>query len=401
MTTFIYKAKKNNAETVAGQISARDHDEAVELISQLGLTPVLVVAKEGNNTSEGLVFRGVKSKDLYLFSRQLTNLLKSGVSLLRSLNIIEEQTQNNNLKGIISRICSEIKNGKSFSDSLALFPNVFSSLFVTLVKAGEESGNLREILENIASYQKTQDETMSKVKTALTYPVFMGGIGLATIYFILSFVVPKMGVLFASLKNNLPLPTKILLSLGTVFSQYWFLILLVVAVFSFLVYRLGKSKKNKAFYSRMLLQAPLYGEVILKTDLSRFCRTMVLLLKGGVSLIKSIETAIPILNNEVVKDDLRKCQEDLTSGGSFGESLKKSKEIPPMMAHLVSIAEESGNINEVLSEIADTYEQETAEKMKVMTTLLEPIMILTVGLIVGFIVFAILLPIFQVDVFAY
>jgi len=128
---------------------------------------------------------------------------------------------------------------------------------------------------------------------------------------------------------------------------------------------------------------------------------MVLLLKGGVSLIKSIETAIPILNNEVVKDDLRKCQEDLTSGGSFGESLKKSKEIPPMMAHLVSIAEESGNINEVLSEIADTYEQETAEKMKVMTTLLEPIMILTVGLIVGFIVFAILLPIFQVDVFAY
>ncbi|MBF0385636.1 MAG: type II secretion system F family protein [Candidatus Omnitrophica bacterium] len=399
MATFLYKAKKPNAETVSGQIFAHSHEEAIELINQLGLIPVNIVPKDDNSSSRFRSKGSVSGKDLYIFSRQLTNLLKSGVSLLRSLSIIEQQTQNLFLKKMIKDICSQIKNGRSLSQSLETFPEVFSPLYVTMIKAGEESGNLREMLENISSFQKSQDEIMSKVKTALTYPLFMAGVGIITVYFILTFVVPRMGALFANLKDALPLPTKMLLMTGQFLSRGWLWVLIFLAVLGLLAYQLGRSVKVRVALSRLLLSLPIFGEVLLKVDLARFCRTMVLLLKGGVPLIKAIKTTIPILVNEVIRKDFKQCEEDLTLGGSFGESIKKSSKIPPMMAHLISIGEESGNLNEVLSEIAQTYEQETSEKIKVMTTLLEPVMILLVGLAVGFIVFALLLPIFQLDIF--
>jgi len=406
MTTFFYTAKKNTAETVTGQITAEDQEEAIELINQLGFLPVSVeeqVSGENNKNSdfsnEDLrTKKKIKTKELYIFSRQLANLLKAGVPILRSLDIIEEQTQNHFLKKIIAQVAKDIKNGKTLSESLKVFPNVFSFLYITMVRAGEESGNLREMLVSIANYQRRQEEILSKVRTALVYPMVMAVVGLATIWFVLVFVLPKMAGLFQNMGDALPLPTAILLGMSDILGKWWMVILLGILAGVFSLKRFFQSDQGRVLMSRFLLKMPLFGEIILKAELARFCRTLLLLFKSGVSIVRAIPIVIPILSNELIKKQLAQCNEDLTSGGSFGESLKRSTAMPAMMGHLIAVGEESGNLNEVLGEIAGTYEQETDENIKIMTTLLEPIMILGIGLAVGFIVFAILLPIFQMDV---
>ncbi len=399
MATFVYTAKKKTSETVTGQITAHTHEEAIDLINQLGLLPVSVEAPSTEVLSiQQSGSKKIKTKELYVFSRQLANLLKSGEVLLRALVIIGEQTNNRYFQSVISRIALDVKNGNSFSTSLAVFPHIFSSLYITMVHAGEESGHLETMLLNVSLYQRKQEQITSKVKTAMAYPLFMAGAGVATVYFIMTFILPKMAGLFGQMGSALPKPTVILLAIshGLNVTGLWGLgAILACCIF---IYQWGRSAHGQSFLSPLLLHIPLFGEVLLKTDLARFCQTIVLLHRGGVSTIQALQIAIPILKNTLIQEHLTKCKEALTAGGSFGENLKKYKEIPPLMGHLVSVGEESGNLNEVLAEIAMTYEEENDEKIKIMTTLLEPVMILGIGLIIGFIIFAMLLPIFQMDV---
>ncbi len=400
MTTYVYRAKKNSAETVSGQILAHTQDEAIDLISQLGLLPVSIEAKADSAQTQSVRYQKVKTKDICVFSRQLANLLKSGVSILRSLAILEEQTMQPYFKKVISNIAWGIKNGRSFSDCLSEYPLIFSPLYITMINAGEESGNIQEMLISISIYQQRQEEVLSKVRIALAYPILMAVVGVGTIYFILSFVLPKMASLFDNMGSQLPLPTKILLTISSILVKGWAVALIAILLIGLSIKRWAQSAQGRLILSKVFLRLPLFGEIILKSELSRFCRTVVLLMKSGVPIVRSLQIAIPILSNEVIKAQLTKSKNDLTGGGSLGENLRQSSEIPPMMAHMIAIGEESGNLNEVFNEVATTYEQETDEKIKVMTTLFEPMMILVIGLIVGFIVFAMLLPIFQMDVFA-
>jgi len=248
MTKYNYKAKKRNAETVSGHINANSQDEAVDLISQLGLTPVSVFPEENNSVSEKptqsvkIIKRSkVSKKEVYIFSRQLANLLKSGVSLLKSLNIINEQTNSAYFRQIIGQLILSVKNGKSFSESLSAHPGVFSSLYITMIHAGEESGSLREMLINVSVYQKEQEEIRSKVRTALVYPIFMAFVGFISVYFILVFVVPKMAGLFSNMGNALPLPTVILLSLSSFLSKWWLWVVCGLSVIILFIQRWVRS----------------------------------------------------------------------------------------------------------------------------------------------------------------
>jgi len=228
----------------------------------------------------------------------------------------------------------------------------------------------------------------------------MAVFGIVTVYVILTFVLPNMSGLFENIGDGLPLPTVILLKVSDAFRKGGIGIVLVALILIILVRKSVRSKAGGLVSSRFLLRMPLFGEIVLKTELARFCRAMVLLLNSEIPILHALDISIPILSNEIIKTHLYKCKDDLSAGGMFGESIKKSKDLPPMMGHLITVGEESGNLNEVLSEIAENYEQETDEKIKVMTTLFEPLMILIVGLMVGFIVFAMLLPIFEIDVLA-
>lgn len=401
MTTFVYKAKNRTTQTVSGQINAQNQEEAVDLITQLGLLPVSVVEQSVIENKALLSKpRKVRNRELYTFTKQLANLVRSGTSLLRSLEILTEQTQSIYLKSVIRSIAQGVKNGKAFSACLSDFPYIFSSLYVTMVNAGEEAGNIHDMLYSLATYLKKQEEIITKVRSALAYPLLMMAVGMGTVYFILTFVLPKMSGLFTNLGNTLPLPTVILLSLSTLLSKYTLWILLAVAGITFALYNFFRSYQGRYILSQMVLKFPLFGELILKSELARFCSTVELLLKSGVPILRSLQIAIPILGNDLLKEKFLKCKNDLTAGGSLGKSLKDTAGIPLMVGHLITVGEESGNLPDVLGEIAETYEQETGEQIKIMTTLLEPVMILLIGSIIGFIVFSILLPIFQIDVLA-
>lgn len=398
MPVYTYKAKKNNAETVTGQVSAHSEEEAVDIIHQLGLLPVSVVLKNVEDRSRLGRSQPVKTKELYLFTRQLTNLLRSGVSILKALDLVAEQTRQTYFRQVIEHIAWNVRHGKSFSESLRNFSHIFSELYVTMVCAGEESSQLHEMLNSVAEHLKRQDALMTRVRSAMIYPVIMAVVGAATVVFILTFVLPKMEGLFVGLGDHLPVMTVLLLAFSKILQRYGLWILIAGLGMAGLVQGWLKSSAGQKSLSQTVLQLPGIGQMILQVELARFSRTLLLLLKSGIPIIKSLAIAIPIIGNDVIRRQLVLCREYLVAGGALGEGLQKARSIPPLMAHLVTIGEESGNLEDVLGEIAQMYEQDTEEQIKVLTTLVEPLMILAVGLVVGGIVFAMLLPIFQVDV---
>jgi len=401
MPIFQYKAKDKTAQTVTGQIEAANEGQAIELISQRGLLPVAIY--EGTKSFAGSTPqrpRKIKTRELYLFSRQMSSLIKAGVPILQALFMISEQTQESYFKGVISSIHQGIRGGKSFSECLSGYPYIFNAFYVAMIKVGEEGGTLKEMLSRLSEYLQTQEEIFSKVRSALAYPVVMMIVGLGTVLFILTFVMPKITVMFSSMSEQLPVPTRILMNVSTFLKDGWMGMGLVILAGTLFLRTWGQSEKGRRALSAFKLQLPFLKDFILKAELARFCRTLEVLLRSGVSLLKGLEIAIPTLSNEVVKDTLGHCRNDLESGARLTESLKKSTLVPPMMVSILSIGEESGALEATLKEVADGYEQETNEAIKTMTTLLEPLLILGIGLVVGAIVLAMLLPIFQIDILA-
>ncbi len=404
MTLYKYKAKTGPQEVVDGVIDAQSEKEAVEKLSQMGYTPVSMERKTPAETDRETPALWssikIKSREIAIFSRQLASLLKSGVPLLSAINIISEQTDSPRLKGVLGQIHAEIKEGEIFSQALSKFPRSFSPLFVALTRTGEDSGNLPESLIRITDYRSKQDEMLSRFKMALAYPILMAIVGLATVIFMFTFVIPRLMRVYVQLGQDLPLPTKVLIATSDGLRQWWVWIVLVLIAAIFVIRWQIKTDAGKRALSTLRLRLPIFGNFVLKAELSRFCRTLGLLIKSGLPILNAIDISIPVLESEVIKNLLKKGRKELEEGGSFGGYLKKVKLVPSFMSSLIIVGEESGKLDESLTEVANIYERDSDEAIKIFSTLLEPIMILVMGLIVGFIVIAMLLPIFEINVMA-
>lgn len=401
MPTFHYKAKKGATETISGLIEARSQDQAVELINQLGLLPVLVEEEDSLIRSRGKPrAQKIPLRELSVFTRQLANLIKVGIPILQVLTIIGKQTRNHYFKEVIQTVQQGIEQGATLSNCLNNFPQIFSPLYIALVRAGEESGNLREMLARVSEHQRSQEAILSKVKAALAYPILMALLGTATVIFILTYVMPRITTLFSYGAEQLPLPTKILLAVSTILIKGWLWIILAAALIVFFVRQWSRSDQGRFALSTLKLKIPFYGGFIQKVELARLCRTLGLLLKSGSALIRGFQIAVSTLTNERIKQELDSCQKELEFGTSMGGSLQRSNLIPSMVVNLIAVGEESGMLEETLRDISESYEQDIEETIKTMTSLLEPLMILLVGSVVGFIVVAMLLPIFQIDMLA-
>ena len=402
MPSYIYKAKKDAINAITGQISAQNEEDALEMINQLGLIPVSIA----ESNAEGVLFSEIreskiKDKELYLFSKQLANLLKSGVTLLKALEVLSEQTKSVYFAKVLVDISIGVKSGRSFSACLSDYPAIFMPLFVAMVRAGEEMGKLRQMLNSVADFLKAQEEFSSKVRSACVYPAFMMIMGVATIIFILTFVMPKMAVIFKDAGQVLPWPTRVVMGISHSFQAYGMVIMVLVAIGFLAFNRWRVTARGSIVVGQFLLNLPLVRGFVLKVDLARFTRTMSLLLESGLTIIRSIEMAIPTMYNPQLKVDLMVSLQSLTAGENLGQCLSKSKLIPPMMVQLIMVGEESGSLQESLKDIAESYEADISEITKLITTVLEPAMILLVGGVVGFIVFAMLLPIFSMDIMAH
>lgn len=402
MAVYKYVAKKGPKELFEGKIEAQNEEEAIDKLSHMGYIPVRVVLdKQRSQKISAIKVKGkIKSRQITIFSRELASLIKSGVPILNALGIISEQSESHKLKAVISDIYDKVKQGDSLSSALGQYPNIFSSLYVAMIGAGEDSGALATVLLRIASYRTKQEAMLSRLRMALVYPGFMAFVGAATIIFMLTYVMPRLMDIFINMGQDLPLPTQILISASQGLQKWWMVVLAGVMVSIFIFKQQAKTKIGRVSLSMLKLRLPIFGKLVLKSELSRFCRTMELLIQNGITILRAISIAIPVLDNEILKSLLRQSYKDLEQGGSFGQSLKKSKLFPLFMTNLISVGEESGSLDESLREIANSYEEDSDEAMKMMSSLLEPVMILTMGLVIGFMVIAMLLPIFEINMTA-
>jgi type II secretory pathway component PulF len=399
MAIYKYRAKNGPTDILEGTIEAQSRSEAIEKVSRMGYLPMFMEECKSAVESKVEVLHKplgkVKSRDITIFSRQLASLLKSGVPILASLNIISEQSESPNLKSALRNIHNLVKEGATFSSALSQYPNMFSSLYIAMIQAGESSGVLPEVLLRIADHNTKQEELFSRFRMALAYPILMAIVGLGTIVFMLTFVIPRLMAIFINMGQSLPLPTRIVISVSQGLRQWW--IWVVLLLFILIMKRQARAESAKLYLSRIKLKLPIFGKLTLKLEVSRFCRTLELLIKSGIPILRALDVSIPVVNNEIIKQLLRQSYKRLEQGGSFGKSLKDLKLFPLFMSNLIIVGEESGKLNESLAEVSSTYERETDELMKIMTNLLEPMMILVMGLIVGFMVVAMLLPVFEIN----
>jgi type II secretory pathway component PulF len=405
MAKFIYKAKKGPNDIVERIIEADNKKSVLDKLFKNGYVPVRVeeyknksVSSKTTTTKKRLKKPSskVKSRDLTILTSQLASLVKAKVSIIEAIEILYQQSQKPILKNILLSIKEKIKKGANLSEALSNYPEVFSPLYINIVKAGEAGGVLENSLMRLASFREQEDQMRAKINSALAYPVFIVFVGIAVVMVLLTFVVPKLTSLFGEIGQELPLPTKILISFTGVLRNYWYILAVIVVLAVWKIKKLVMN--NKEVVDKLKLKIPLLGTIIKKRELERFTNTSKVLLASGIPVFEAIDIASLTLDNQLLKTSLAKVQKEVVDGAQIGKSLKRYKIFPSFMSDMISVGEKGGMLDMALSEISDFYQQDVERALKTVTSLLEPITILLMGLVIGFIVFAMLLPIFELNV---
>ena len=330
-------------------------------------------------------------------TRQLSTLLSGGLPLISALSALIDQVENPHLKKVITSVREMVSEGSSLTDAMAQHSNVFSELYVNMVRAGEASGTLDIIFLRLADFAEGQVKMMNKIRTALAYPFFMLLFGIAVVFFLVTFVIPRVTDIFVDMQQKLPLPTVILIFLSDTFKQFWWMILICgVALFIF-VRRYARTEKGRERFDRLKINVPLFGDLIQKIYVSRFSKTLGTLLESGIPIVVSLDIVKNVVNNKIIAQSIEEAKENIREGEDISSPLKRTKMFPPMVTHMLAIGEKSGNIETMLSKISDAYDNEVETRISLLTSMLEPIMILLMGLIVLFIVLSVLLPIFEIN----
>ncbi len=405
MRNFRYKAKDSGKEMITGILEAETEQEALAKLSQMGYFPLSIEREEAS--SEGQTdplslgfFTRIRRRDITFFTRQLADLLEAGLPLMRALDVLWEQTENRRLQEVLASLASQVREGKSFSEALALYPKIFSNLYVNMVKSGEVGGMLSEVLARLADFGEKEEELRTKVRAALAYPILILFVGMATVAVLLIFVVPKLVSLFHDVGQILPLPTRILVEVSQGLVHYWWVILSMIVLNVFLLRRGRLSKGVRLAIDGVKLRLPVWGSLIKKVEIASFARSLATLLSHGVPILQAMQVVVQATENELLRGEFERIGEQLKGGTTLSQEIRRGRMFPALVTNMVAVGEEAGNLERSLFKIADTYEREADQAMKLMTSLVEPIMILVMGSIVGFIVIAMLMPIFQIDLLA-
>lgn len=398
MPTFTYRAKGRPQEVLEGTIEAESEEAVLRELDRLGYYPLSIKRKESLSPSAQPFFRTkIVPRDVTLFTRQLSDLLGSGIPLARTLDLLSRQTENPSLRWVIEDIRNAVKEGMALSQALLRHPKIFSTLYVGLVEAGEVGGALEGVLGRLADFGEKEEETRAKVIQALAYPLLICSVGALTIFFLLGFVIPKITKLFEDLQAALPLPTRILMAISDGVSSFWWLILGGFLVGIFLFKRVGTLPGAALVLDEMKLRLPFFGELIRKSEVGRVARTLGTLVANGVPLLRAIEIVSKTVGNQVIRMEVERSWREVREGSPLAESLAHSPHFPLFVTHMIAVGEESGGLEQALFKVANTFDREVDQTTRLITTLLEPAMILVVAVLVGFIVVSMLLPIFQLQ----
>jgi general secretion pathway protein F len=340
----------------------------------------------------------INQQDIHVATRQLATLLGAGIPLVPSLTGLVEQTSNSSLQTIITQIKDSVNEGNSLTDSLAEHPKLFSKIYVNMVRAGEASGSLDVVLERLAEFGEHQQALRSKISAALIYPLFMAVVGIGVLFMLITFIVPSITKVFIERDQALPLPTTILIQLSDFLQNYWWILLfLLAALFVGLRTFFFQHPVGRKFWDTMKLTLPVVKDLNIKITAASLGRTLSSLLKSGVPLVTSLNIVKNILNNVVLEKIIEQAGEELKKGKSLSGFLRGNPYFTPMLVQMIAVGEQSGSLEKMLEKVANSYEREVESKVMAMTSMIEPIMILVMGLAVSFIVLSILLPIFEMN----
>lgn len=396
MTVFKYKAVDRQGKTVNGTIKAPDRQTVVDTIKDMGYTPVVVEKGNAFNTDIDFGFlNSVNTKDLALYSRQFFILLDAGIAVLAALDILRKQTDNKKLKDITGTMLDDVQKGFSLNAAMRKHKETFPDIMLNIIEAGELSGNLDDSFSKIAIHFEKELELLAKLKGSMTYSLIMAVVALGVIIFMLVSVVPTFVSMFASVGTELPGSTKALLAMSKFITSYWYILLGIIILLVVGIKLFTRSDNGKAFLDDIKLQLPIFGPLNKKVIVARFARTLATLLSSGMPLLSSLEIVGRVLGNKKFELALDKVRKDVSNGVSLTHSLAGVGIFMKMVLQMVKVGEDTGRMENVLDKIADFYDAEIRETIEKLSTLLEPVMIMVLAGVVGFIVISIIEPMFK------
>ncbi len=407
MAQFTYTARTPSGQTQKGTINANSKGAAIAALHGRQLMPLVVKETNAKATGFGMNITlpgssGVKSKDLVIFTREFAVMISAGVPVLRALNILKEQTESAGFKKVLTEVVANVQGGTNLSDAFAKHPKVFSTIYVNMVRAGETGGNLDDILNRLA-FQQEKDATLrGKIKGAMIYPAVIFAVTLVAFFILMTFIVPKIGAVLSSLSGGtaaLPIYTRILLSMskGMKSPAFIFGVLFGLPTAVTLFRRYTKTPKGRYWWHSMLLKVPVIKVIITKTAIARFSRIFASLMGAGVGIVETIETTAGAIGNAVIEKELLNCSKAIQAGSQLSTELQKSSHFPPIVAQMLAVGEETGKTDEVILKIAEFYEEEVDTAVAALSSVIEPIMIVMLGGMVGLIAVSVFGPITKTE----
>lgn len=394
MPKFAYTARDQNAHLLTGYIEAKERSFVVKELKNKNLTVISVTEEEKKTYFRPLRER-VKTMDLVIFSRQLATLIDAGISLVMGLSILQQQIENPYLKKIFSNLKGDIEGGNSLSSSFAKYPSAFPPIFMNMIKAGETSGSLNEILERVADYLERTENLRRKVKSALTYPVLVISMAVIIVGFLMLKVVPTFKNIFTSLGGSLPLPTLLLIKISDSGLRLFPIIIVSLVAIYIIFIRYIHTERGRLRFDRIKLRLPIFGQIIRNVAISKFVRTLATLVKSGVTILEAFEIAGKVSGNKVIEQATEQIRFNLQAGESISEPMEETGKFPIFVVKMVAVGEQTGELEKMLTKVSDYYEEQINETLSGLTSMLEPLIIVFMGVVIGFIVLAMFLPIFK------
>jgi type IV pilus assembly protein PilC len=396
MPHFKYTVKDASGNTVTSTADSKNRDTLIDILRKQGATIISLEEDKAAEVKMTQLAKKVKLDDLVIFSRQLSTMVEAGIPLVNVLDILSQQIEKKGFAAVVKKIRDDVETGSSFSQALAKHPKIFSSLYINLVKAGESSGMLDEILNRVATYLEKTSALQRKVKTAMVYPVAVVSISIAITVFLLVKVVPTFQGIFDMLGGALPLPTQILLLVSNFLRKWFFLGLIVVVILAVILMRYARTDRGRLFFDRLTLKLPVFGEIVRKVSVAKFSRTLSTLVKSGVPILNSLDIVAKTAGNRIVEIAVNDSKKAVREGKNLAEPLAKSKVFPPMVVRMIGVGEQAGELEKMLSKIADFYDEQVDAAVAGLTSIIEPMIILFLGVVVGGIVLSIFMPIFKI-----
>lgn len=392
MPIFSYKGLDKTGKEIKATINTDSIISAKQKIKSMGV--MLIDIKE-KKAKEGVSFnfgKKVKVQDLALMTRQLATLVKAKIQIVEALAALQDQVDNEHLKVVLSEVKSDVNEGSSLAKSMGKHPKVFNNVYINMVEAGEASGTLEIVLLRLADFTEAQMKLKNKIQSAMTYPILMAFIGFGMMNVIFIFVIPKIAKVFTAMKKDLPLPTQISIGISHFMQHYWWALILGVIFSVWAFFKYINSKSGRRRWDGLVLKLPIFGGLVKMINVSRFCSTLATLLASGVPILTAMNIVKNLVPNVWMNQAIEKAKENISEGGSIATALQESGHYPSMVTHMITLGERSGELESMLKIVSENYEEQVDSKISGLTSLLEPLMMVGMGLAVGFIVMAVVVP---------